>query len=146
MSAPILGGAETGGIDMSEFGTKRWPVEIRLKQAEKILEVEFDDGKTFRLPAELLRVESPSAEVMGHSPSQKQIVAGRRHVGIMGVEQVGNYAIRIKFDDLHDTGIFSWEYLYQLGENQETLWRDYLANLDKRGLSRDPPRAKKPAT
>ena len=100
MSAPILGGAETGGIDMSEFGTKRWPVEIRLKQAEKILEVEFDDGKTFRLPAELLRVESPSAEVMGHSPSQKQIVAGRRHVGIMGVEQVGNYAIRIKFDEI----------------------------------------------
>jgi DUF971 family protein len=81
---------------------------------------------------------------MGHTPSQKQIVAGRRHVGIMGVEQVGNYAVRIKFDDLHDTGIYSWEYLYQLGENQEMLWRDYLANLDKRGLSRDPPRAKKP--
>ena len=146
MSAAVLGGAHKSGIDMSEFGTKRWPVEIRLKQAEKILEVEFDDGKTFRLPAELLRVESPSAEVMGNSASQKQIVAGRRYVGIMGVEQVGNYAIRIKFDDLHDTGIFSWEYLYQLGENQETLWRDYLANLDKRGLSRDPPRTKKPAT
>ncbi len=79
--------------------------EIRLKRDEKVLEVDFEDGKTFSLSAELLRVERPSAEVQGHGPDQKTIVAGRRHVGIMGVEAVGNYAIRINFDDLHDTGI-----------------------------------------
>jgi DUF971 family protein len=115
-----------------------WPVEIRLKRAERTLEIDFDDGKHFRYPAELLRVESPSAEVQGHGPSQKQIVAGRAHVGIMELEPVGNYAIRIKFDDLHDTGIFSWAYLYELGENGETLWAQYLAALAARGLSREP--------
>ena len=117
-----------------------WPVEIRLKPADKVLEVDFDNGETFRLPAEYLRVESPSAEVQGHSPSQKQIVAGRRHVGILAVEPVGNYAIRIKFDDLHDTGIYSWTYLYELGRAQDKKWRAYLAELDKRGLSREPQR------
>ena len=116
----------------------RWPVEIRLKAAEKLLEIDFDGGETFRLPAEYLRVESPSAEVQGHNPSQKQIVPGRRHVGILGVEPVGNYAIRIKFDDLHDTGIYSWTYLYELGRDQERRWRDYLSQLEKRGLSREP--------
>ncbi|MGE0734592.1 MAG: gamma-butyrobetaine hydroxylase-like domain-containing protein [Alphaproteobacteria bacterium] len=124
---------------MSEaFTTKFWPTEIRLKRDEKRLEIDFDDGSKFSLPAELLRVESPSAEVQGHSPSQKQIVAGRRHVGIMALEQVGNYAIRIKFDDMHDTGIFSWNYLYELGKKQAELWRDYLAALAAQGLSRDP--------
>ncbi len=123
---------------MSEFDTKHWPVEIRLKQLEKLLEVDFDDGRSFRLPAELLRVESPSAEVMGHGPSQKQIVAGRRDVGILAVEPVGNYAVRLRFDDLHDTGIYSWDYLYHLGTNQDAIWRDYLAALEARGLSRDP--------
>jgi DUF971 family protein len=118
--------------------TTRWPVEIRLKSAEKLLEIDFDSGETFRLPAEYLRVESPSAEVQGHNPSQKQIVPGRRHVGILGVEPVGNYAIRIKFDDLHDTGIYSWTYLYELGREQERRWRDYLSQLEKRGLSREP--------
>ncbi len=128
---------------MSEtFGTRSWPKEIRLKKAEKLLEIDFDDGRTFDYPAELLRVESPSAEVMGHAPDQKQIVAGRRHVGILAVEPVGHYAIRIKFDDLHDTGIFSWEYLRQLGETQEKVWADYLANLEARGLSREPPARK----
>lgn len=117
-----------------------WPVEIRLKSADKVLEIDFDSGETFRLPAEYLRVESPSAEVQGHVPSQKQIVAGRRHVGILAVEPVGNYAIRIKFDDLHDTGIYSWTYLYELGRVQEKRWRTYLAELDKRGLSREPRR------
>ncbi len=124
------------------FGTKFWPVEIRLKKAEKRLEIDFDNGRRFSYPAELLRVESPSAEVQGHGPSQKQVVAGREHVGILEVEPVGNYAIRIKFDDLHDTGIFSWEYLYGLGENQDALWQAYLAALAAKGLSRDP-RAKK---
>jgi DUF971 family protein len=128
---------------VSEFATQHWPKEIRLKSAEKILEIEFEDGKTFALPAELLRVESPSAEVMGHGPDQKTIVAGRRDVGIMGLEPVGNYAVRIKFDDLHDTGIYSWQYLRQLGENRETIWRDYLSALEAKGLSRDPRGAKK---
>ena len=113
------------------------PVEIRLKRDEKMLEVAFADGKRFRLPAELLRVESPSAEVQGHG-GVKQIVAGRRHVGIIEIEPVGRYAIRIVFDDLHDTGIFSWTYLHELGIKQETLWNTYVAALKARGLSRDP--------
>jgi DUF971 family protein len=125
---------------MAEAGTARWPVEIRLKRAEKVLEIAFDDGQSFRLPAEYLRVESPSAEVQGHGPGQKQIVAGRAHVGILRVEPVGNYAIRIAFDDLHDTGIYSWSYLHQLGREQEQRWRDYLAALERQGLSREPPR------
>jgi DUF971 family protein len=126
---------------VSQGGTERWPIELRLKQAEKVLEVAFDDGKRFRLPAEYLRVESPSAEVQGHSASQKQLVSGRAHVGMLGVEAVGNYAVRIKFDDMHDTGIYSWRYLYQLGEEQEQRWADYLAALEKAGLSREPRRS-----
>lgn len=90
------------------------------------------------LPAELLRVESPSAEVQGHGPSQKKTIAGRRHVGIMDVEAVGNYAIKLKFDDMHDTGIFSWDYLYDMGERKDEMWADYLAALEAQGLSRDP--------
>jgi DUF971 family protein len=120
------------------FGSRAQPTEIRLKRDEKVLEVDFDDGKSFRLAAELLRVESPSAEVQGHAPSQKQIVAGRRHVGIMEVEPVGNYAVRIKFDDLHDSGIYSWDTLYDYGERQDELWQAYLEALDAKGLSRDP--------
>ena len=121
-----------------KFGTTRWPSEIRLRKADKILEIDFDDGISVELPAELLRVESPSAEVQGHSPSEKKTVAGRRHVGIMEIEPVGNYAIRIMFDDLHDTGIFSWQYLYEMGINKDRAWRDYLAELDDAGLSREP--------
>jgi DUF971 family protein len=117
-----------------------WPVELRLKRAEKRLEISFDDGKTFSLPAEYLRVESPSAEVQGHGAGEKTIVAGRAHVGIMDLEPVGNYAVRIKFDDLHDTGIYSWDYFYQLGIEQDKRWRAYLAILAARGLSREPPR------
>jgi DUF971 family protein len=125
---------------VSNGGTEHWPTEIRLKQAEKVLEVAFDDGKRFRLTAEYLRVESPSAEVQGHSASQKQLVSGRAHVGMLGVEAVGNYAVRIKFDDMHDTGIYSWRYLYQLGEEQPRRWPDYLAALKQAGLSREPRR------
>ena len=125
---------------MSEtFGAKHWPKEVRVKQAEKALEIDFDDGSTFVYPAEFLRVESPSAEVQGHGPGQKQIVPGRRHVGIMAVEPVGHYAVRIKFDDLHDTGIYSWDYLYGLGRDRASLWQAYLDELTARGLSRDPP-------
>lgn len=124
---------------MSEtFGSRHQPVEIRLKRDEKLLEIDFSDGRAFQLPAELLRVESPSAEVQGHSPTQKTVVAGRRHVGIIGVEPVGSYAIRIRFDDLHDTGLYTWDWLYELGENQEQIWQDYLDALESRGLSRDP--------
>lgn len=116
-----------------------WPTELRLRKAEKILEVAFDDGASFRIPAELLRVESPSAEVQGHSASQKTLVSGRRHVGILEVEPVGNYAVRLVFDDLHDTGIYTWSYLRHLGENQEKLMKAYLDALAGKGLSRDPP-------
>ncbi len=114
------------------------PLEIRLKSEEKVIEIDFEDGRTFRLPAELLRVESPSAEVQGHHPGQKQMVAGRRHVGIMSIEQVGNYAIKIRFDDLHDSGLFSWDTLYDFGVRQDEIWNGYLADLEAHGLSRDP--------
>ena len=112
--------------------------ELRLASAEKRLDVRFADGCAFTFPAEFLRVLSPSAEVQGHGPSQRVTVPGRRHVGIMRLEPVGNYAVRIVFDDLHDTGIFSWAYLRELGDNQTALWADYLTRLEAEGLSRDP--------
>ena len=123
---------------MNNFSQTHKPTEIRIKKDEKVLEVDFNDGSSFRLPAELLRVESPSAEVQGHGPSQKQVVAGRRHVGIIGVEPVGNYAIAIKFDDFHDSGIYTWDGLYEFGKKQKAIWQGYLDNLNKKGLSRDP--------
>ncbi len=122
------------------FETEYWPGEIRYLAADKRLEIDFDNGVTFSYPAELLRVESPSAEVQGHGPGDKKVVAGRKHVGIMEIEPVGNYAVRIKFDDLHDTGIFSWQYLYQLGRNQDEIWQAYLSALEAQGLSREPER------
>jgi DUF971 family protein len=112
--------------------------DIHLRRAEKSLEITFDDGARFTLPAEYLRVESPSAEVQGHAPSERNIIAGRRAVGIIDIEPVGHYAIRLTFDDLHDTGIFSWDYLRELGEQHDTRWARYLNELDARGLSRDP--------
>ena len=123
---------------MSAGATRPWPVELRLKKAEKLLEIEFDDGSRFRLPAEYLRVESPSAEVQGHGAGQKVLVHGRAHVGIIGLEPIGNYAVRIIFDDLHDTGIYSWSYLHQLGIEHEKRWREYLDGLAANGLSRTP--------
>jgi DUF971 family protein len=123
---------------MSGYGTQHWPVEIRLKTADKALEVDFDDGARFRYPAEFLRVVSPSAEVQGHGPSQRVTVPGRRHVGIIEIEPVGNYAVRLKFDDLHETGIYSWAYLYEIGRDQDRIWAEYLAALQAQGLSRDP--------
>jgi DUF971 family protein len=113
------------------------PTEIRLKRAEKILEIQFDDGKNFRLPAELLRVESPSAEVQGHSPEQRQLVAGAKDVGILRLEPVGNYAVRIVFDDGHDTGLYTWSYLHELGMEQPVRWKRYLDAMAKAGLSRE---------
>jgi DUF971 family protein len=120
--------------------TEPWPLELRLKRAEKRLEIAFDDGRTFRLPAEYLRVESPSAEVQGHGPGEKKLVSGRAQVGIMSLEPVGNYAVRILFDDLHDTGIYSWSYLYELGVEQKKRWREYLDALAANGLAREPER------
>ncbi len=122
---------------MSDLGTAHWPTEIRLKRAERQLEIDFDDGTTFRLPAEYLRVESPSAEVQGHGAHQRQLVPGKARVGIKSVEAVGNYAIRLVFDDGHDTGIYSWAYLRQLGAERETRWRNYLAALQAAGMSRE---------
>jgi DUF971 family protein len=122
------------------LGTEHWPVELRLKTAEKAVEIDFDNGARFRLAAEYLRVESPSAEVQGHGPGEKKLVAGRAEVGILRLEPVGNYAVRIVFDDLHDTGIYSWRYLYELGIEHDRRWYDYLAALARAGQSREPPR------
>ena len=109
---------------------------IHLSKAEPMLHVEFDDGARFSLSAEYLRVESPSAEVQGHGPHQKQIVGGKRDVAIIGIEPVGNYAVRLVFDDLHDTGIYSWDYLHELGREQDRRWLAYLEALTARGLRR----------
>ncbi|WP_207539463.1 gamma-butyrobetaine hydroxylase family protein [Sabulicella rubraurantiaca] len=114
--------------------------ELRYRREDKVLDVAFSDGARFSLPAELLRVESPSAEVQGHGPGQKAIIAGRRHVGIMRIEPVGHYAVRIAFDDLHDSGIYSWAYLRELGERQAELWAEYEQALAFKGLSREPAR------
>lgn len=115
-----------------------WPEALDYDPATKMLHVRFEGGATFALPAEYLRVESPSAEVQGHGPGQKQIIGGRRHVGIRKIEPVGNYAVRLTFDDLHDTGIYSWRYLYELGREHATRWDAYVAALAARGLTRDP--------
>ena len=120
------------------FNQKNRPLEIRLIRDEKILEIDFDTGEKFRLPAELLRVESPSAEVQGHGPGQKKLVCGRRNVGIMEIKSVGNYAISITFDDLHDSGIYTWDTLYDFGQRQDQLWENYLESIKIEGLSRDP--------
>ena len=125
---------------MSGTETTPWPTELRLKKAEKHLDISFDDGVSYRLSAEYLRVESLSAEVQGHGPGQKTLVAGRAHVGILGLEPVGNYAVRILFDDLHDSGIYSWSYLYRLGAEYDRRWRTYLDALKTAGLSREPQR------
>jgi DUF971 family protein len=115
----------------------RWPTEIRLKRAERVLEIAFDDGSRFALPAEYLRVESPSAEVQGHGPGQKQLVAGKARVAVTAVEPVGNYAVRLVFDDRHDTGIYTWAYLHELGREQDKRWAAYLKDLEKAGKSRE---------
>jgi DUF971 family protein len=116
-----------------------WPSELRVFKAEGRIEIDFSDGKSCSLPAEYLRVESPSAEVMGHGgPSSKKIVTGRRHVKIASVEPIGHYAIRIVFDDKHDTGIYSWSYLRELADTYDERWAAYQAALLFRGLSRDP--------
>lgn len=118
-------------------GGAPWPLEVKLKQAENILEIRFDDASLFRLSAEFLRVHSPSAEVKGHGPGQEVTVAGKRNVVITRLDPVGNYALRIHFDDGHDTGLFTWAYFYEMGRNQEKLWGEYLGKLAAQGLDRD---------
>jgi len=115
-----------------------WPTELRLRKDRKALVVTFDDGESFDLAAEYLRVRSPSAEVQGHSPSERRTVSGKQDVQILEVHPVGNYAVRLVFDDMHSTGIFSWDYLFELGRNHEQYWRDYLDELAEKDLSRAP--------
>jgi DUF971 family protein len=112
------------------------PTGLTLHRASHVLEVGFDTGDTFRLPCEYLRTHSPSAEVQGHGPGQRVLVAGKRHVNIAAIEPVGNYAVLLRFDDGHDTGIFSWNVLYELGHAQERNWSAYLDALAAAGLSR----------
>ncbi|WP_230531816.1 gamma-butyrobetaine hydroxylase-like domain-containing protein [Microvirga roseola] len=119
---------------------ERWPTELRLAKDRRSLRVAFDDGSAFDLPAEYLRVTSPSAEVQGHSPAERKTVPGKRDVAIIGVEPVGNYAVKLVFDDMHDTGIYGWDYLYRLGAEQPQKWQSYLDELAAKGLSRDPVR------
>ncbi|MEA2985402.1 MAG: hypothetical protein QOD94_1656 [Alphaproteobacteria bacterium] len=115
-----------------------WPTELRLHKDRKTLTVSFGDGQRFDLPAEYLRVKSPSAEVQGHSPDERKTVPGKKNVMILEVQPVGNYAVRLVFDDLHSTGIFSWDYLHELGREYRRNWQDYLDELAQKNLSREP--------
>jgi len=114
------------------------PTEITLHQQSRTLEIAFDEGSRYKLPAEFLRVYSPSAEVRGHGPGQQVLQAGKQNVGISAIEPVGQYAIKITFDDGHDSGLYTWEYLRQLGQDQDALWHDYLSKLEAAGRSRKP--------
>src|SRR4249920_4270734 len=105
------------------------PTSITVHQQSRVLEVGFDDGREFRIPFELMRVHSPSAEVRGHGAGQEVLQTGKREVGITAIEPVGSYAVRLVFSDGHDTGLYSWEYLYHLGKDQDRLWREYLDRL-----------------
>ena len=120
-----------------------WPVELRLHKDRRTLSVGFDNGETFDLPAEYLRVKSPSAEVQGHSAEERKTVPGKINVMILEVLPVGNYAVRLVFDDLHSTGIFDWPYLAELGRNRARYWQDYLDELAVKNLSREPSNARK---
>jgi DUF971 family protein len=121
---------------MAEANTP-WPTEIRVQKDRGSMTVAFDDGERFTLSAEYLRVESPSAEVQGHSPDERKTVPGKRNVRILEVHPVGNYAVRLVFDDLHSTGIYSWDYLRQLGNEVTQRFARYLDELEAKGLSRD---------
>jgi DUF971 family protein len=122
---------------MSANATEVWPSELRLHKDRRTLTISFDNSGSFDLPAEYLRVKSPSAEVQGHSPDERKTVPGKINVGITEVLPVGNYAVRLVFDDMHSTGIFTWPYLLELGQNQAAYWQGYLDELKAKGLSRD---------
>ena len=126
-----------GKLVQSDEGPARWPTEIRLAKDKRSLIVAFEGGERYALPAELLRVASPSAEVQGHSPDERRTVAGKREVQILDVLPVGNYAVRLMFDDMHSTGIFTWAFLHDLGTRQDAIWAEYLAELAAKGLSRE---------
>jgi DUF971 family protein len=113
-----------------------WPTELRLHKDRKALTIVFDNGESFALPAEYLRVRSPSAEVQGHSPDERKTVSGKKDVAVLEVNPIGNYAVRLVFDDMHSTGIYSWNYLRELGRNHERYWQDYLDELSGKGLAR----------
>jgi len=115
-----------------------WPTELRLRKDRKALTVTFESGERFELPAEYLRVKSPSAEVQGHSEEERKTVPGKRNVEIIEVLPVGNYAVRLVFDDLHSTGIFGWDYLHDLGRNHASYWQEYLDELAAKNMTRDP--------
>jgi DUF971 family protein len=115
---------------------KPWPTELRLRKDRKTLTVAFDNGEAFDLAAEYLRVMSPSAEVQGHSPDERKTVGGKSNVAILEVKPIGNYAVRLVFDDMHSTGIYSWDYLLELGREHEAKWQEYLGELAGKGLSR----------
>ncbi|HVF34615.1 MAG TPA: DUF971 domain-containing protein [Candidatus Saccharimonadia bacterium] len=114
------------------------PTGITLHRASHVLEVGFDTGETFKLPCEYLRVHSPSAEVQGHGPGQRVLVTGKRHVNVASIEPIGHYAVLLRFDDGHDTGIFSWQTLHELGRDQDANWKAYLDALDAAGAAREP--------
>ena len=124
---------------MSAADTQAWPTELRLHKDRRTLTVSFEGGERFDLAAEYLRVKSPSAEVQGHSAEERKTVPGKRNVEIIEVLPVGNYAVRLVFDDMHSTGIFGWEYLLDLGRRHARYWQDYLDELAAKGLSRDQP-------
>ena len=126
---------------MKTTETQAQPTALTVHQASKVLEIGFDDGAVFRIPVELMRVYSPSAEVQGHGPGQEVLQTGKREVGIVSIEPVGHYAVQPTFSDGHDTGIFSWGYLYHLGSRQDELWQAYLERLAAAGKSRDEPMA-----
>lgn len=122
--------------------SQHWPEEIRLSADKRALIVRFEDGESFSLPAEYLRVMSPSAEVQGHTPEQKKTVSGKRNVMIIGVEPIGHYAVRLTFDDLHDTGIYGWDLLHELGRDFAARFAAYEEELAAKGLSREPLRTR----
>ena len=115
-----------------------WPTELRLAKDRKALTVTFDTGESYGLQAEYLRVMSPSAEVQGHSPDERKTQPGKRHVAILEIQPIGNYAVRLVFDDMHSTGIYSWDYFFELGRDRERRWQEYLDELASKGLIRDP--------
>jgi DUF971 family protein len=123
----------------SDRSPSDWPTEVRLRKDRRALRIAFESGEAFEFPAEFLRVLSPSAEVQGHSPDERKTIPGKRNVMVLEVHPIGNYAVRLVFDDLHSTGIFSWDYFLKLGRDQNRLWRDYLDELEAKGFSRDPP-------
>ena len=123
---------------MTEKKPAPWPTELRLHKDRKTLTVTFDSGESFELAAEYLRVRSPSAEVQGHSPSERRPVGGKQNVQILELNPIGNYAVRLVFDDMHSTGIFSWNYLSELGRNRAEYWQNYLDELEEKKLSRAP--------